>query len=185
MLGFGYIDLLIIILLIMGIIVGFKRGAVKSFLELILLLCSVVAAFYLKNPISVIIYKHFPIIPFSKIIILNILIYEAIAFILCISLLMIVVKTLLKLSGILDRIIKATIILNLPSRIIGAILGLIQNFIVIFIILFVFSHFKSFSSLINKSKYSNLILNNTPIISKYSKDVNTKFTVLYSSINWE
>ena len=96
---------------------------------------------------------------------------------------MILINTILKLSGIIDRIIKATIILNLPSKILGALFGLIQNFIVVFIILFVLSHFKFFSPYLKESKYGNKILNDTPVFSNYSKEISAKLNVMYSIID--
>lgn len=173
----NFIDILIIILLIFGFVVGFKKGAIKSSVELILLILVCIIASILKNPISIFLYKSLPL--FNKLLVLNILFYEVIAFLICFSILMIAGKIILKFSGILDRIINATIILKLPSKIIGGFLGFIQTYIICFIILVFFSS----SGYLKNSKISTTMIYKTPVVSNYTSDICNKQKLIFKTIN--
>ncbi len=170
MFSLNIIDVSIILILLLGIVVGFKRGAIKTAVELLSIIVVLFISYKLKNPLSIFMYKHLPFFPLGGLSVLNILIYEAIAFLICFSLLMIIAKILIRLSGILDRILKATIILNLPSRLIGAVLGLLQNYIIIFMALFILTQISVGNDLINESKYADIILKNTPVLNKISQN---------------
>ena len=74
-------------------------------------------------------------------------------------------RLLLKLSNGLQKIVNYTIILIIPSKILGAIIGFIEGWINIFIILLVLLiPLKDFDHFID-SKVNNFILFNTPVLS--------------------
>ena len=79
------IDIGIILIIIMGGIVGFKRGFFNQLVSSIGFFVIVVLSFLLKNPLSVFLYEHLPFFKFGGIIkgvtVLNIFLYEIIAFI--------------------------------------------------------------------------------------------------------
>ena len=63
-----------------------------------------------------------------------------------------------------------TIILGIPSKILGLIVGLIEGYVIAYIILFIVSQpFFNFNFM-NESKYASTILNKSPILSKITKD---------------
>lgn len=165
------VDILIIIFLAFGAIIGFKRGFTKQLLSFLGFILIVVLAFALKNPISVLLYENLPFFKFGGIFkgvtVLNILIYEVISFFLILSILMIILKLLLLVSSIFEKLLNMTIILGIPSKILGAIVGVLENFIVVFIILYVLSLPIFNINGLNDSKLKNDILNKTPILSKY------------------
>lgn len=168
------IDLLIIIFILIGAVVGFKRGFTSSLFNFVGVILVVIIAYFLKNPVSEFLMSFCPFFNFGGIIkgvtVLNIAVYEIIAFILVFSLLMIGLKALLMATGILETLLKFTIVLGLPSKILGAIVGLIENYIIVFFVLYILS-MPNFLDVgfIKDSTYREPILKNTPILSNVAE----------------
>lgn len=168
------IDIFIIFMLLLGASIGFKRGFTAELISFIGLILIILIAYIFKNPISQIFYGTFPFLTFTGslkgITSLNILLYEVIAFLFVFSILMVIFRILLFASKIFEKILKWTIILGIPSKLLGSIIGVLEYFIIVFVILFVMSmpvfNIRGFHS----SKYASTILKKTPILSKISKD---------------
>jgi len=169
------LDALIIILLILGIMGGMRRGLIKETVLLVGLIFIVVVAFYLRTPLATFMYKTLPFFEFSGkfqgVTILNILLYELIAFLIIFSILYLILRILLKVTGIIEKILKATIILGIFSRIGGAIVGFIESYVIIFIILVITSQPFLKITGIDDSKVARKILNSTPIMSDAVSDI--------------
>ena len=155
----------IVLMLIGYMIGGWKNGVVKETASLI----GIIVVFFLSYLLMGVVGNFLcTILPFFKLdgfISLNILIYQGIAFIILFSIFMSLYRLLLKISNGLQKLINATIILIIPSKIIGAIIGLISGWITMFIVLLVllvplkdYNQFKD-------SKVNNFILFNTPVLS--------------------
>ena len=76
-------------------------------------------------------------------------------------------KVLVVVTGLVELLVKMTVFLSLPSKILGAIVGLIEYSVVVFIALYIISLPFFDSEIIGKSKYKDKILNNMPILSGY------------------
>lgn len=163
-------DIIIIVFITIGGMIGFKNGFTKSVVKCLGILTVLILSFILKNPISQILMNFGPFIPFGGLIkgvtILNILLYEFIAFSIVFSILMVVLKILTKTTSIFEKILNFTIILGIPSKILGLLFGLIQNYIIVFFIMY-FLAMPNFSevSLVKDSSLKAPILRNTPILS--------------------
>lgn len=178
------VDALIVVLLILGIMGGLRRGLIKQAVLLVGLVAILVISFYLRGPISTYMYKHLPFFSFGGLFkgvsVLNILLYEVIAFLIVFSILYLVLRVLLKISGIIESILKATIILGFFSRIGGAIVGFIESYIIVFIILFIINQpFVNIKG-VEESKLTNTILNKTPILSPAVKDTKKVIDEIYN-----
>lgn len=165
------LDVAIILFIISGAIIGLKRGFTKQLVSSLGFILVVILSFVLKNPISVFFYEHLPFFKFSGIIkgvtVLNIALYEILAFFIIFSILTIIYKILIFATSIFEKFLNITIILGIPSKILGAILGLVEYFIWVFIILYILN-FPTFNiDLINESKLKDPILKNTPILSNF------------------
>lgn len=158
------IDILLIIILLFGFVIGFKRGFTKQLVSFLGILIVLILSFILKNPISVFMYKYFPFFSFNGISSLNILFYEVLSFSLIFGILTVILRILIMITGIFEKVLKFTIILGIPSKILGGILGIIENYIIIFVVLF-FISMPIFDINLSDSKISNYMLNNTPILS--------------------
>lgn len=158
------LDILIIIFLSFGFLVGFKRGFTRELVSLLGIILITILAFIFKNPISVLMYKNLPFFKFNYLIkgatVINILLYEIIAFLLVFFILLLCLKILIKVTNLFEKLLKATIILGIPSKILGGCVGLIKHYIIIFIILYVIS-LPIFSVNIGKTNIGDFIVKNS------------------------
>ena len=78
------VDILILIFLGFGALIGFKKGFTNQLVSLIGIFAIIILSFILKNPVSVFLYNNLPFINFGGIFkdltVVNILFYEMIAF---------------------------------------------------------------------------------------------------------
>lgn len=183
------LDIGIVIFILFGAVLGFKRGLTNELVKTVGFIVVVILAYFLKNPLSVLMYEHLPFFEFGilkNVEILNILIYEALAFIICVIVLSIVLKILMVITNIFEKILKATIILSIPSKLAGAVVGVIYHFIISFIFLYVVSLIFYDVDYIEKSICREKILNNTPILSDLADNsvkVINEFIVLKNKYN--
>ncbi len=168
------VDLIIIILLIFGAVVGFKRGFTRSLVSAVGMIVIVILAFLLKNPVSTILYEHLPFFEFGGIIkgvtVLNIALYELLAFIIVLAVLGIALKILMVVTSVFEKVLAITIILGIPSKILGAIVGSLEWLVIVFIGLYVFNMPMFNINEVRASTLAPKILNETPILSGVIKD---------------
>lgn len=163
------VDVIILGFFIISIYNGFRRGVVNSVVTLVGTIAVFILSFYLKAPVSIFMYEHLPFISlkgiFENVTVINILIYEAISFVLTFLVLSILVKILARVTGLVDKVLGKLVLLGLPSKILGAVVGLLQGYLFIFLILFAISSFAKPSKYIEESKVSAFVLTKTPILS--------------------
>ncbi len=169
------LDAVIIVLLLVGILGGIKRGLIKETVLLVGLVAIVVFAWIFRVPVATFLYKNLPFFGFKGLFkdvsVLNILLYELISFLAVFTILSIILVILLKISGIIEKILKATIILGIFSKIGGAIVGFIEGYIIVFIILLIVNQPFINISGIEDSKLSNIILEHTPVMSSSTSKI--------------
>lgn len=162
------VDIVILILLAFGALLGFKRGFTRELVSLVGIFVILILSFILKNPISVFLYNNFPFFSFvgifKDVTVLNILLYEVVAFFAVFFVLTIIFRLLLIVTKIFEKFLTMTIILGIPSKILGAILGVIQNIIYIFIVMYILSLPTFNFDLVKESKVGNTILDKTPVL---------------------
>lgn len=173
------VDIIILILLAFGALIGFKRGFTRELVSLVGIFVILILSFMLKNPISVFLYNNLPFFNFGGIFkditVLNILLYEVIAFFIVFFVLTIIFRILLILTKIFEKILTMTIILGIPSKILGAILGVLQTVIYVFIVIYILRLPTFNFNLIKDSKIGNTILEKTPILTKVCDDTISVF----------
>lgn len=177
------IDVVIILLILSCGAAGFKRGVLKQTVSTVGFIIIVVLAFYLKNPIAEFLSLHLPFFKFggnlANMASLNIILYQLISFIIVIIILETVLNVLIKITGIIEKILKFTIILGIPSKILGFIVGILEGFVVTFLILF-FLRQPSFNlDIFDNSKLTDPILKSTPVLSQVAGDFVDTFNDLY------
>lgn len=181
------VDVIIIALLILGGVAGFKAGVIKKLTDFIGMFVVIILAFYLKNYISVIMYENLPFFNFFGLIngidALNILLYEVIAFLVIFIALLFVLKVVLMLTGLVEKILKATVILSIPSKLLGIVVGVIEMYVYLFLILVIASLPIFDSSFLKDSKMNNFILNNTPVLSGVSEEIIDIYGDVYNIID--
>lgn len=181
------VDVIIIALLILGGVAGFKAGVIKKLTDFIGMFVVIILAFYLKNYISVIMYENLPFFNFFGLIngidTLNILLYEVIAFLVIFIALLFVLKVVLMLTGLVEKILKATVILSIPSKLLGIVVGVIEMYVYLFLILVIVSLPIFDSSFLKDSKMNNFIINNTPVLSGVSEEIIDIYGDVYNIID--
>ena len=172
------IDLILIIFIILGFFVGVKRGFTRELVSVVGFIVCIILAFLLKNPIAAFLYDHLPFFSFGGLLkgvtALNILLYEVVAFLITLSLLGIVLNILKFATNIFEKFLNATIILGIPSKILGGILGALEWIVISYIVLFILA-LPVFNTKV--SSESILYKSLTPIASKFSKDINNTLVV--------
>lgn len=181
------VDVVIVVLLILGGVAGFKAGVIKKLTDFLGMFAVVILAFYLKNYISVIMYENLPFFNFFGLInginALNILLYEVIAFLVIFILLLFVLKVILLATGLIEKILKATVILSIPSKILGIIVGVIEMYVYIFLVLVIATLPVFDSSFLKDSKMANYILDNTLVLSNVSNEITDIYGDVYDIID--
>ncbi|MBQ6841021.1 MAG: CvpA family protein [Bacilli bacterium] len=166
----GIVDIGAIVIILLGALIGFKKGAIKSLVQLIGLVAIVIVAYQFKGLLGNFFIKYLPFFNFggalNELYAINILVYQGIAFVVIFVLLYCILNILINLSGILDLLVKMTIILELPSKIIGAILGAVEAIVFVFILAFALLQFGHTQKLVMESQYVLKIVERTPVVNE-------------------
>ena len=159
------IDVVIFLLIILSFINGYKRGVLKEVVMLCGTIVIYIVSFLLKDKLGLILCKILPFFNLDGLVSLNILIYQLIAFFLIASFLFSIFGIVLKVTGVLQKLVNMTIILTIPTKILGGILGLVEGYIVIFALLIILSvPFKNID-IFKNSNLNNKIITSSPILS--------------------
>lgn len=171
-------DVGIILLLIMFLIVGFKNGVIREAFALIGIIAVFILSFVFKGILGNLMCIILPFFKLSGVIegfsVINILIYQIIAFMLVFAILLTIYEIFLKISKFIQKLVNLTIILILPSKLLGAVVSLIKGVIVLFAVFIVLMIPLKNSELFTGSTMVNQILYKTPILSQSSNNyINT------------
>lgn len=181
------VDIIIILMIILGAIVGFKQGVIKKTTGFLGTFIVVVVAFILKNPLSVLMYENLPFFKFGGLIkgidVINVLVYELLAFIIVAAALTFILKVLLMVTGLIEKLLKMTIFLSIPSKILGIFVGALEHFIYVFLVLIILNLPLFNISIIKESSFSSKILNNTPLLSSLVKPTVDTYTDVYNVLH--
>ena len=168
-------DIVILIALALGAVAGFKAGVIKKTVDFLGIFIIIILSFYLKNYLSVLMYENLPFFSFGGFIkgieAVNVLLYEAMAFFVVFIGLLFILKVLLLVTGLVEKILKATVILSIPSKILGIIVGAIEAYVYVFLALVILTLPIIKIPYVRESKISDFMLNNTPILSGISEEM--------------
>ena len=168
------IDIIIIVILLAFAIIGFKRGVLQSLVSFIGFIIVIYLAYLLKNYLGDIFVLDLPFFDFkigsTTSVVMNVIMYQTLAFAIMAIVFGLVYKFLLYLSGIVEKIFRLTIILGIPSKILGLIVGLLEGYIITYLVLFFIAQPYIKMDILDDSKYANTILTKTPVISNFASD---------------
>lgn len=179
------IDIVILLLLIMFGVVGWKQGIIKEAVQLIGMIIILVIAFMFKGELGNIFCKWLPFFnfngsPLEGMTTLNILLYQVLGFVIIFTVLYAIYTIILKLSGVFQKILDWTIILLIPSKIGGLIIGLLEGYILLFVLLLIITGLPAnYTSNFTNSNLVQTIVYKTPILSSASKDVTNSMKDIY------
>jgi uncharacterized membrane protein required for colicin V production len=177
------LDIVIVLVLIMSAIIGFKRGAIKEVVSLVGIIIVFILAFSLKGVLGNVLCKWLPFFNFAGnlegVTVLNILLYQLIAFLIIYSLLFSVYMIVVKISGIVQKIVHMTVILWLPSKLIGAVVAFITGYVMVFVVLLALLIPLKDTDIFKNSKFANYIVYDTPILASSSENISTSINEIY------
>lgn len=184
MFGLYIVDAIIIGLLLLGALFGFKKGIIKSIVSLGLVILAIIAAWFLKNPIASVMYTKLPFFSFtSSTSLINIVIYEMIAFLVIAIILLILVKAIVFFTHLIDKILNISKSMGFLSKILGMIFGFVEMYIIIFIALFVMYNFTNIYKSIDNSTLALRMLDSSPILSPMVEKERKTFDDIYNLKN--
>ena len=177
------LDIAIVLVLIMSAIIGFKRGAIKEIVSLVGIIIVFILAFSLKGVLGNVLCKWLPFFNFAGnlegVTVLNILLYQLIAFLIIYSLLFSVYMIVVKISGIVQKLVHMTVILWLPSKVIGAVVAFITGYVMVFVVLLALLIPLKDTDIFKNSKFANYIVYDTPILASSSENISTSINEIY------
>lgn len=167
------LDLLILIVLFAGLIVGLKRGLIVQLMHIVSFVVAMIVAYIYYKPLAE---KFVFWVPYPGVtdtgslgVVIDSLdldrtFYRVIAF----AVIFFVVKFTLQIVASIFDFIAYLPVLKSLNRILGALFGLIENYLLLFIGLYVLAliPIAPIQNLMSKSLLSGLILEHTPIITK-------------------
>ena len=165
------VDLLIVIFIILGGIVGYKNGFIREGIHFIGVILIAIISFILKDSLMVILYENLPFFNFFGIIrgisAINILFYQLLSFIIIFAALIFALRVLLLLTGLIEWLVKLTVFLKMSSKILGVLVGMLEFYIYIFIILYILNMPIFNLHYVAESNFGNKVLTETPILSGF------------------
>ena len=157
------LSIIILMFLALGTIIGAKRGFTYQLIKMVGTIIIVILAFISKDVVANFLQNNFDFVNLDKH--MSILVYKFISFLLVFFILKLLLLLLLKLSKVFEKMLNATIILGVLSKILGGILGFIEYYIYTFIILLILC-LPIFKINITDSKIAKIIVKDTPLISR-------------------
>jgi len=165
------LDIVLLICFIVFLISGFKRGVIKELVSLLGIIAVFFLSFSLKGYIGNLLCYILPFFKFTGTIkgltTINILFYQVIAFLIMYFLFIGLYHLCVRISKIIQKAVNMTIILIIPSKILGAIVSLLKGYMIIYAILLLLMIPFGSNRAISESYILNGMIYNTPVLSKY------------------
>ena len=171
------ISIVIVLIILSFGVLGLKRGAIKEAAVVIGNILAIVLAFVLKDLFASYLISVFPAYKISSVIgslsSLSIIFYKLLAFLILLIIFRFILRIIVSLSGIISKIVDATIILLLPNRILGFILGIVEGYILMFVALNLLIIPLSSNATFMDSEVRKYIVEETPILKDSFGGLNT------------
>ncbi len=168
------VDIIIIIFILLCGVVGYKRGVFKQLVLCVGLILIFYLAYKFKDPVGEFFLLRLPIFDFPNlfkgVITLNIIVYQTLAFVLVLAVLLFIFDFILSITGLFEKLLRITIILGIPSKILGFIGGLIEGYVIAFVILFFLTQPAFSFQFFQDSNLSQKILTSSPVLTDITKD---------------
>ena len=162
------IDIICVIVIALFTSLGWKKGIIRTAVSLLGTVIVYIIAWSLKDALANFLISKFNFFNyagiFNGITSINILIYKAVSFIIIFVLLYCLLNVLINAAKLVEKLLKVTVIFELPSKILGALLGFIEGVATVFLVAFCLYHFPLSSKMIHNSKVAIIILERTPVL---------------------
>lgn len=180
------IDIFLVLFIGLGMLAGIKKGLIKSLVSLLGLVAITIISFRIRLGLTDFLIDKMPFSNFGGelygLTALNILIYNALAFVVIFVVLYCVLNIIVKVTGFIDTLLKFTVIWIIPSKIGGALIGFLEAWVYLYLVIFVLIQFSLTNTFVTQSTMANTILNNTPIVGTYLSGAKAAAIGIYDSI---
>jgi colicin V production protein len=171
------ISVAIILIIVSFGILGLKRGALKEAVIVFGNILVIAIAYFFKDMLASYLMNALPAYKINSVLgplsSLTIIFYKLIAFLALMIVFHFLLRIIINLSGLLGKIMDATVILLLPNRIIGFILGILEGYVLMFIVLNVLMIPLSSNTTFMDSGVRKYIVEETPILKDSFGGLNT------------
>lgn len=172
-------DIVIIVFLLVGGATGFGNGFFKQSVIFVGTIFVFIVSWFLKDFIAAFLSFTMPFLKFNGLSALNIVFYQSISFLIILAVLIAVLVVLIKITGIFEKVLKFTIVLGIPSKILGFFVGLLESYVILFVVLFFLNQPSFGIHITNDSELSPFIINSSPILSDVVGDMNESVKDIY------
>jgi uncharacterized membrane protein required for colicin V production len=170
------IDIIVILGIIFSAYIGMRKGFVRSLVAFVGIVIVFILAYFMKNPIADWLCLNLPFFNFTGSFkgatILNVIFYQIIAFIIMFSLLMVAYHVIVRISGLVERLLKTSFILAVPTKIGGLIVGILEGIVISLIAIVILSLPVLKFDLIENSAIRNYLYNVSPVIGNITGSMN-------------
>ena len=177
------VDIIIILALLTAGITGYKRGFFKEFVLCVGIILVFYLSYILKDFVGNYLLLNLPMFDFpgvfKGVVTLNILVYQSLAFVIILCLLLIIFNFILSITGLFEKLLRITIILGIPSKILGFFAGLLEGYVIIFVLLFFLTQPSFNFTFFQESTLSNKILTSSPFLTNITSDTVTLMQDIY------
>lgn len=183
------VDIILIIFLLSYGFLGAKRGFFKQTVMTVGIILVFILSFYFKDYIANFLSYNLPFFKFTNVepglLTLNIVLYQLLGFVFTFLIFSSIFVVLIKVTSVFEKILNATIILGIPSKILGFFVGLIEGYVITFIVLFIVTqpifNLKQLE-IIDDSKVIPVVLNSSPGLSNIAKDALDTSSEIYELV---
>ncbi len=178
----------VVILLMIGLfgVIGLKRGFFTEAVNVVGMILVFILSFMFKDPLADFFMSVMPFFDFfgslEGAISLNVLMYQSFAFLIIFGILVALLRIVLLVTGVFEKILKFTIILAIPSKILGFVLGLIEGYVIVMLALFFLRQPAFGLSIFQDSELAHGMVNNTPILTSVVSNTNDSVNEIYEYI---
>lgn len=170
------IDVIVILGIAFCSYLGMRKGFVKSLVSFVGIVVVFILAYFMKNPIADWLCMNLPFFNFTGSFkgatILNVIFYQLVAFVIMFALLMAAYHVIVKLSGLVERLLKTSLILAVPTKIGGLIVGILEGIVISLIVIVVLSLPVLKLGWVEDSAIRNYLYNVSPVIGNITGSMN-------------
>ena len=170
------IDIIVILGIAFCAYIGMKKGFIKSLVSFVGIIVVFILAYFMKNPIADWLCINLPFFNFTGSFkgatILNVIFYQIVAFIIMFSLLMTAYHVVVRLSGIVERLLKMSFLLAIPTKIGGLIVGIFEGVLISLIAIIILSLPILKFSWVEDSAIRNYLYNISPVVGNVTGSMN-------------
>jgi len=170
------VDIVILIIIALFGLAGMKSGFLRTTVSLVGIILISLLSFALKDGLAETLSMNLPFFNFTGafkgVTILNVIMYQLLAFIIIFFILMAIYNIIVTVTKIVERLLKLTIILIIPSKIGGLIVGIIEGILVsIILVIFLSLPVLNFKEIRN-STIRKYIYDVSPIVGNLTSNTN-------------